>query len=537
MRVWLNDDRVSGFVRSRLGVMQDRRIAFNTLVVILAFSGDKVLAVVRDVAIGHRFGAGYEYDAFTAAIQAPELLFTLIAGGALVAAFIPVFSEYLTGRTPEESWRLASAILNIVVLVILTVGLIVGVFAPAISANWLVEGFSPAKQALTARLLRIVLVQTFLFGAAGIFLGVLHAHQHFFLPAIAPIFYNLGQIFGAVFLAPRMGIAGLTWGMVIGAAGYLLIQTPALARVGARYYPALGLRIAGVRRIGRLMLPRLVSLGMVELADVFFVRLGSRLPDGHLSAYFWGWRLMQLPETLFGTAIAQVFFPTFAELANAGDRDGLCRRVNAALRIILTLTIPSAAGLILLGQPLISLIGGAFDARAVGLVHAALVIFAFRLVGEALLEIGARVFYAQQNTVIPMLAAVAGQSVSIGLAFALIDSHGYRGLAIATTIGFWIESALLLGLARRRLRGILDRALWQSAGRALAGTALMGLTIGAVMRAIPAAGGRFQMGLATGAAGAAGVIVYLLILLILRSPELSAIPGLIRPQSASSAEE
>jgi peptidoglycan biosynthesis protein MviN/MurJ (putative lipid II flippase) len=139
-----------------------------------------------------------------------------------------------------------------------------------------------------------------------------------------------------------------------------------------------------------------------------------------------------------------------------------------------------------------------------------LVIFAFRLVGEALLEIGARVFYAQQNTVIPMLAAVAGQSVSIGLAFALIDSHGYRGLAIAT---------------------------WQSAGRALAGTALMGLTIGAIMRAIPAAGGRFQMGLATGAAGAAGVIVYLLILLILRSPELSAIPRLIRPQSASSAEE
>jgi peptidoglycan biosynthesis protein MviN/MurJ (putative lipid II flippase) len=123
------------------------------------------------------------------------------------------------------------------------------------------------------------------------------------------------------------------------------------------------------------------------------------------------------------------------------------------------------------------------------------------------------------------------------LAFALIDSHGYRGLAIATTIGFWIESALLLGLARRRLRGILDRALCQSAGRALAGTALMGLTIGAVMRAIPAAGGRLQMGLAAGAAGAAGVVVYLLILLILRSPELSAIPGLVRPRSASGAED
>jgi putative peptidoglycan lipid II flippase len=508
--------------------MRDRRLALNTLIVVIAFAADKALAVLRDWAIGRRFGAGYEYDAFTAAIQGPELLFTLIAGGALVAAFIPVLSEYLTGQSPEESWRVASAVLNIVVVVLLVIGLIAGMWAEAISARWLVPEFPPDKQALTAKLLRIVLVQTFIFGAGGVCVGVLHAHQHFFLPAIAPIFYNLGQIFGVLFLAPRMGIAGLTWGMALGAAGYLLIQTPMLVKLGARYFPTLGLQLEGVRRIGWLMLPRLVSLGLVELADIFFVRLGSRLPDGHISAYFWGWRLMQFPETLFGTAIAQVSFPTFAELASTGDRGGLRDKANAALRVILTLTIPSAAGLVLLGRPALLLVGGAFDEQAIGWVHAALVIFSVRLVGEALLEIGARLFYAQQDTVTPMVAAGLGQGVSIGLAYALIGPYGFRGLAIATTVGFWLESSLLLALAQRRLPGLLNRGLFLCAGRALIGTSLLSLAISGALAALPVGDGRLRTALAAGVAGAAGVTVYLLALWLLRSPELGAIPRLLR---------
>ena len=510
--------------------MKDRRLALNTFIVIVAFAADKGLAIVRDWVIGRRFGAGYEYDAFTAAVQAPELLFTLIAGGALVAAFIPVLSEYLTGKPADESWRLASAVLNIVILVLLTVGLVTGLFAETITARWLVPEFSAEKQLLTAKLLRIVLVQTFIFGASGVLVGVLHAHQHFFLPAIAPIFYNLGQIFGALFLAPRMGIAGLTWGMAIGAAAYLLVQTPILFHLKARYFPTLGLRMDGLHRIGWLMLPRFVSLGLVELADLFFVRLGSRLPDGYISAYFWAWRLMQFPETLFGTAIAQVFFPTLAELANVGDWERFREKANVALRVILTLTIPSAAGLILLGRPVLSLIGGAFDDQAVELVYAALIIFSVRLVGEALLEIGARLFYARQDTVTPMLAAGLGQGISIALAYALIDPLGYRGLVIATTVGFWIESSLLLGLAQRKMRGILNRELLFSAGRALLGAILLSLAVWGSLALLPAGGGRLGTALAAGVAGAAGLLVYLLVLLLLRSPELGAIPELVRPR-------
>ena len=374
-----------------------------------------------------------------------------------------------------------------------------------------------------------MLLQTFIFGAAGVIVGTLHAHQHFFLPAIAPLFYNLGQILGAIFLAPRIGISGLTWGMVLGAAGYLLVQTPALVRLGARYIPTLGWRMAGVHRIVKLMAPRLVALGLVELADVFFVRLGSRLPDGHLSAYFWGWRIMQFPETLFGTAIALVFFPTFSELASKGDWTEFRDKANASLRIILTLTIPSAAGLILLGRPLVSLIGGAFDRQAVDWVHAALVIFSLRLVGEAMLEIAARLFYARQNTVAPMLAAALGQVTGIVMGFVLIESLGFRGLVIATTIGFWVETTLLLLLNQRSLGGIVNRELLASAVRALLGTALFSLVVVGVLRLYPAVGGRFQVALAVALSGGIGVAAYAIILMLLRSPEIEAIPRLLAP--------
>jgi putative peptidoglycan lipid II flippase len=166
----------------------------------------------------------------------------------------------------------------------------------------------------------------------------------------------------------------------------------------------------------------------------------------------------------------------------------------------------------------------------VELVYAALVIFSVRLVGEALLEIGARLFYARQDTVTPMLAAGLGQGISIALAYALIDPLGYRGLVIATTVGFWIESSLLLGLAQRKLRGILNRELLFSAGRALLGTSLLSLAVWGSLALLPAGGGRLGTALAAGVAGAAGLLVYLLVLLLLRSPELRTLPELVRPR-------
>jgi putative peptidoglycan lipid II flippase len=174
-----------------------------------------------------------------------------------------------------------------------------------------------------------------------------------------------------------------------------------------------------------------------------------------------------------------------------------------------------------------SLIGGAFDAQAVELVHAALVIMSVRLVGEALLEIGARLFYAQQDTTTPMIAAALGQGISIGLGYALIEPLGFRGLAIATTVGFWVESSLLLVLAHRRIVGLLNRELLNALARALMGAGVLGLAVYGAQAVLPADGGRIQLALVTGLAALVGLAGYVITLFLLRSPELYALPSLL----------
>jgi putative peptidoglycan lipid II flippase len=188
---------------------------------------------------------------------------------------------------------------------------------------------------------------------------------------------------------------------------------------------------------------------------------------------------MQLPETLLGTAIAIVVFPTMAELYNAGDLNGLKRTSMSALRIIWTLTIPAAVGMVLLGRPLIELFlgGGAFDAESIQLVYGILVFFSFRVISEASLEILARLFYAQHDTYTPMFVSLFWLVLNIGLAFPLYASLGVRGLALASTIAFTVQAIILFILNRRRLGSLQERELAASAGRSLLGAGFMAATI------------------------------------------------------------
>ncbi|MEN8097607.1 MAG: murein biosynthesis integral membrane protein MurJ [Chloroflexota bacterium] len=451
---------------------QTKHITYNTIVVMAAFAADKLLALVRDWVIARRFGAGMEYDAFSAAIQAPELLYTLLAGGALLAAFIPVMSKEVEKPDPEARWLLASRFANIVSILLLLSGLFIAIWSRSLVQNWIAPDFSLEKQELTASILRIVMIQTFIFGVAGIAVGSLHAHKHFFLPALAPLFYNLGQIVGALLLAPHMGIEGLVWGMVIGAVLYLGILFPGLVRYGARYFSSFGLDDEKVRLVLRLMVPRIVMLGMVEFADLVIVRVGSALPDGHLSSYFWGWRLMQLPETLIGTAIGQVVFPTLAEHYGKGNLDEYRKRMNSSIQTILYLSMLSSVPLVFLATPILSQIGGALDHTSIVLIRNVLVFFAFRLVGESLLEVAARSFYAQQNTRVPMYASILGQGLGIVLYLELNPVMGIRGIALASAIAYLTETFVLLLWLRRTGKGMIERDLVFSLLRCLGGVAV-----------------------------------------------------------------
>lgn len=463
-----------------------RHLFRSSVIVIALFAVGKLVGLIRAPLVARAFGAGAEYDAFTAANQLPELLFTVIAGGSLAAAFIPVYSQYLTQNGRESAARLANTVLTVVLVILGSVSA-VGIFlAPWLTRHVLVPDFPPEQQLLTAQIMRVILIQTTIFGFSGVLSSVLNAHQHFALPALAPLALDLGYFTGLLLFVPGMGILGLAWGTVVGALLHVAIQVPALIRHRISYRPSLQLRLPGVGEIARLMGPRIVTLGVIQFADLFIIRLASALPTGTTSSYFYGYQLMQFPQTLFGTAIALVMFPTLAELYNAGETEGLRQTAARALGIIWTLTLPAAAAVILLGEPIIVVLlqGGAFDARATALVYAVLVAFSVRIVSESTLEIVARLFYARHNTLTPMVAYLGWLAVTVAGSYLLVARLGAVGLALATTVGFTLLAGALFELNRRRLGGLGGRELQLSFLRALAATAVMTAAIWLVGRVV-----------------------------------------------------
>ncbi len=456
-----------------------RHLFRSSVIVIFLLGLGKLTGLIRVRLVAQAFGTGSELDAFTAANQLPEVFFVLIAGGSLAAAFIPVYSQYLSQESRTDSDRLASTIMTLVVLILGAVSAVGAVLAPWLTSTLLVPDFPPEQQLLTAQIMRVILIQTTIFGIGGVLSSVLNAHQHFALPALAPIALDIGYFIGLWLFVPSMGIIGLAWGTVIGGLLFVVIQLPALRQFGVRLRPDLSVRLAGVTEIVRLMGPRIVTLGVIQTADLVTIRLASGLAAGATSGYFLAYSLMQLPQTLFGTAIALVVFPTFAELYNAGDTEGLKQIARNTLGIMWTLTIPAAAAVILLGRPLIVLLfqGGEFDEASTTLVYTILVIFSLRIVSESTLEIVARLFYAQHNTRTPMFAYLGWLVVTAGLAFLLVGPLGISGLALATTISFTLLAAVLFVLNGRALGNLGSRSLWITLGRAVAATAIMSAAI------------------------------------------------------------
>ncbi len=514
-----------------------RHLLRSSVIVIVLFALGKLVGLVRARLVAQAFGTTPQFDAFTAANQLPEVFFTVIAGGSLAAAFIPVYSQYLAqdnraaSAQTAASARLANTVLTLVILLLGGISALGALFAPWLTQHVLVPDFAPELQQLTAQIMRIILIQTTIFGIGGVLSSVLNAHQHFTLPALATIALDIGYFVGLFVFVPRWGIHGLAWGTVVGGLLFVAIQTPALVRFGLRFRPRLDFRLAGVGEVVRLMGPRIVTLGVIQLADLFIIRLTSGLPAGATSGYFYGYGLMQFPQTLFGTAIALVVFPTLAELYNAHDLEGLRRTAGRTLGIIWTLTLPAAAATVLLGRPIIVTLfqGGAFDAEATQLVYAVLAVFSVRIVSESTLEVVARLFYARHNTLVPMLTYLGWFALTIALSYALVGRLGVVGLALATTVGFTLLAAVLFELNRRALGGLGGRALQLSFARAAVGATVMAAAIWGVGQVIAGTLPFLVMGALVGGG------VYVAVTWLLGGRELQALWAIARDRTTPSA--
>lgn len=460
-------------------------LARAAVIVMVGFLLSKVTGIVRQQIIAHQFGTSGQLDAYFAAFTAPDLIFMLISGGALATAFIPIFSEYLNQESHERevAWRMASNVLTVSLSLAMVAALLLALLAPMVVRLFIAPGFTPEIQSLTVVLMRLILISTVIFSVSGLVTGVLQTMQHFLLPAFAPLCYNLGIIFGAGVIGPALPegqqIYGLAWGSVLGALFHLAIQIPALVHYRIRLRPVFDLRDPGLRQVAVLMAPRAAALALIYTKFVLRSNLASRLGEGSVSALDYAWDMMQLPETLFATAIATAAFPTLAELWAQKARTALANTFNQVIRTILALTLPAAVGMLVLRVPLVRVFyeRGEFGPESSLAVGYVLGFFAFGIVSHGLLEVVARLFYAQKDTLRPLLAALL-MLITTGLvSWFFLPTLGVGGIALGDTLGVFVEVGILLWWLRARLPEANDRPTLIAMGKISIASAAMALAL------------------------------------------------------------
>ena len=453
-------------------------LARTSLLIALFFFIDKVLAFVRVGIISRQYANAVELlDTFNAANNLPDVLFALISGGALAMAFIPLMSEYLTTRGRAAAWELFSRVANLAFVVTGSLAILIAIFAePIVNAKLgIAPGFSPEQRHLLAELMRLNLIGTVIFSISGLVMAGLQTNQQFILPALAPIMYNVGQIFGAVFLVPRFGIYGLVYGVIIGAAMHLLIQVPGLFMYKFKWTPTLDLHNTGLIEALNLLGPRLLTMLGIQLIVIARDNLASRLNQtGAVTSLTYGWMIMQVPETLLGTAIATAMLPTLAEFAARQEWSSFRGTVERALRVLIALTIPVAAVLAAGINPLVRAVFG-FDSATTTLITWTTRAYLLTLTGYAIQEIAARAFYARKEPMYPLYAVMIriGVFLSIGIAgLTFLRGVGAPLIAFAE-IALLVEAIIMFGWLSRKMNEPLR--VWSAVVRGILAAVIGGL--------------------------------------------------------------
>ncbi len=502
-----------------------------SLVMTAAAIVSRLLGWIRLLVIGAEFGATSELDAYLAAFRIPDAIFQLIVAGALSAALIPVYAGYRARGEENEGWALASSVINLVVLGLAGLSALMALAAP-----WLVPiiapGFDADTTALTVRLTQVMLLSPVFIGLGAVVSGLLQSHGTFGPTAVAPLVYNLAIIGAAVFVAPTLGVEALAAGVVVGAIGHLVVQLPALRRLEPAWRPRIDLRHRGVRRVSVLMGPRFLGLAAGQVNLIVSTALASGLAAGSVTAFTYAFQLSQLPVGIIGVSIAVALFPTLSRDAALGRASEIRRQVNSSMRVLFFISAPLAVLMIILRQPLASVFFeyGLFDAESADRIASALAWFAIGVPAHVVVHVLARAFYAMQDTWTPVVWAVIAVMANIALMLVLVEPMGVEGLALALSISATLEVIGLLIALRRRLGTLDGRFLLASVARSSVAAVLAGITMFLALGFTSVALGDASFGrlLTLLVPAAAGGLVYLLVAIALRAPELATVRRLWR---------
>jgi putative peptidoglycan lipid II flippase len=483
--------------------MQRSRIKRAALILTVAFVASRVLGLLRTSMFAYVFGTSSTSDAYLQAFLVPDLIFNIVAGGALSSAFIPVFANYMTSERDEKTaWHVASSALNLALLVMSGLALFAIIFARILVPLYNPGITNPHELDLITSLTRVMLLQSIVLGAGVIVTSVLNARQDFRLPAIGTVLYNLGLIIGllpGVFFALRQqpndqaAVYAATWGVVLGALFQVGVQLPGLVKVGMQYKPSFDWRHPGVRQIARQMVPRVINAAMLYvstfvdrgLIQLLIVVIGVTSMSGLITQYYQALQLVLLPLGIFGMSVSTAAFPTLAENVALQRFDRVRSTILATLRSILFLSIPSSIGLIVLNFSIIQVLlqHGQYTLQDAQSTAVPLAFFAVGLTGLSAVEILTRSFYAMRDSKTPVIVSVAQFCVKIALSLVLINvsvwgpQWGLGALALSTSIAGLLEAGVLFWLLQQRIGDLQLRQTGIFLARILAAALFMGVCL------------------------------------------------------------
>ena len=500
----LTNKKVSGRLSQDTESLERSRIGKASLILTGAFIVSRGMGLLRTSMFASVFGTSHISDAYLQAFLIPDLLFNIVAGGALSSAFIPVFTKYIAGDKDEKTaWHVASSALNLALAIIIGLALIAIIFAQKLVPLYNPGVTDPVELNLIASLSRIMLLQSIMLASGIIVQSILNARDDFLSPAIGTVLYNVGPVcmllvsqvlafFGK--RDPILAVYLLSWGIVIGAILQVVVQIPGLIKVGMQYsYKAFDWRHPGVKQIGRQMIPRIFNASVLYLSifvdrsllSLLSIVAGTVAAAGLITQYNQALQLLLLPLGIFGQTIATAAFPTLAENVAKGRFDRLCNIISETLRSILFLCIPCSIGLVILSLPIVQVLlqHGAYTLADAQATTIPLSFFAIGLTGQAVVEILTRSFYALRDSRTPVIISIGQLILKIALSIVLINvavwgvKWGMGALALSTSIAGTLEALVLFRVLYQRLGQLRIKELALFAGRVMIAALIMGVAL------------------------------------------------------------
>ncbi|MDO8444001.1 MAG: murein biosynthesis integral membrane protein MurJ [bacterium] len=448
-----------------------------SLILVVTLTISNLLGLIRDRILTHNIATS-NLDVYYVAFRIPDLVFNFLILGAISSAFIPIFSEFLARDEEAEGYRITNILINIGLLLMIVLAVCLFFLMPYL-IPLVVPKFDSAKMVEAVRYSRILMLTPIFFSVSYIIGAVLNCHKRFLAYSLAPLIYNLAIIFGAAVLSPKYGVAGVVYSVVAGSILHLLIQLLPVFRLGYRWRPIISFTEKPIKRIIRLMVPRTISMGSTQIMLIVYTAIASALVAGSISAFNLANNIQTMPVVVLGTSFATAIFPTLARKISANETVEFSLYLNQALRVMGYFLIPSTVLFVLLRAQIVRLIlgSGKFNWDDTKMTALTLGFLSLSILAQGLIPLLSKAFYALKNTRTPMFISIVTVIFSVSIAYPLARSMSVAGLALAFSLGSYLNLVILIHYLRKKYPAVLDHDLIVSYTKTVVSALVMGIAV------------------------------------------------------------